>query len=358
MLGRFQTYSSTRQLRSRPGDILPWDEEAFSALPALETVAAVGGAAPATVPVGLTAKLSELGLLEVSCVSADPALAMTWPLEFNLRPHEHGPAAVESTRRDVPNAAPDLLDAAGQRIRSLFTRRAVAGDRIGAPRLFKTLEQTLGLPRTAWNGALVHSLWPALEETAAGCRQSADHEEAWLMLAGFLLRPGFGAVGDAGRIDSLWRLREAAPQAAARRIRVQDYILWLRLAGGLSAERQAQLFARVRPEIDRGASALAELVLLLGALERLPVAAKSDLVGASINSAAELARGRRHCAHYFVALGQLLNRAPLYAGPQNRRPARPCRARLSRPAPPGLGRRRSGRHPVAVPARRPRGRSP
>jgi DNA-K related protein len=38
------------------------------------------------------------------------------------------------------------------------------------------------------------------------CRkESADHEEAWLILAGFLLRPGFGAAADDFRIDSLWR---------------------------------------------------------------------------------------------------------------------------------------------------------
>ena len=42
-------------------------------------------AAADRLPVHLTAKLTELGLLHLECVSADPAIDQAWPLAFNLR---------------------------------------------------------------------------------------------------------------------------------------------------------------------------------------------------------------------------------------------------------------------------------
>ena len=48
----------------------------------------------------------------------------------------------------------------------------------------------IGLPRQEWNAALLRDLWPALNEQTMGRKLSVEHEEAWLALAGFLLRPG------------------------------------------------------------------------------------------------------------------------------------------------------------------------
>ena len=74
------------------------------------------------------------------------------------------------------------------------------------------------------------------------CRkESVDHEEAWLALAGFLLRPGFGVVGDEVRLDSLWRLRETGLCFPGKRIRCQECILWRRVAGGLTPARQERI---------------------------------------------------------------------------------------------------------------------
>jgi hypothetical protein len=60
-------------------------------------------------------------------------------------------------------------------------------------------------------------------------RTSADYEETWLILAGFLLRPGFGAAGDDVRIDSLWRLRDGGLCFPGKRIKSQEYILGRRV---------------------------------------------------------------------------------------------------------------------------------
>ena len=93
----FQACSSTRHDRCRAGDVLPWDADAFHALPPLETIIRTAHGADAgpdrTVPVRLAAKMNALGLLQISCVGTDPQTPQSWPLEFNLRPHEHGGAA-------------------------------------------------------------------------------------------------------------------------------------------------------------------------------------------------------------------------------------------------------------------------
>jgi hypothetical protein len=188
-------------------------------------------------------------------------------------------------------------------------------DKVTASTIFKNLERILGSPRSAWNGPLLRALWPALDEQMPGRRLSVDLEEAWLIIAGFLLRPGFGVVGDDLRIDALWRLHDAGPCFPGRRIKCQEYILWRRVAGGLTRERQNKLLAG---ELDRIRSGKApvELVRLAGSLELIPHDTKAELVSSFIDVAAARARAKRYSAPYFIALSLLLNRAPLYAGPE------------------------------------------
>jgi len=194
---------------------------------------------------------------------------------------------------------------------------AKAGKRskVTAGTILKSLEQILGLPRSAWNAPLLRALWPALDEQLDGRRLSADHEEAWLILAGFLLRPGFGVIGDDLRIDALWRLHDAGACFPGRRIKCQEYILWRRVAGGLTPERQRKLLAE---EIDkiRGGKAPDELVRLAGSLEHISRETKAELVTRFIDSAVSLTRAKQHSTPYLAALGLLLNRAPLYGGPE------------------------------------------
>jgi molecular chaperone DnaK (HSP70) len=319
-LVRFRAYSSSKLGNCRAGELLTWREGDFQALPPLQTIVEVGEAirprTSGTVPVRLAAKMNALGLVQISCVSADPAIQRSWPLEFNLRPREQGgawwpdAAAVQTE----PNAARDALEAARSRIGIMFANAPVGRDRVTAAGVLKSLERTFGLPRSEWNASLLRALWPFLEARSDGRRLSVDHEEAWLAVAGFLLRPGFGVAGDGLRIDSLWQLCEA-PFFRSRRIKCQEYILWRRLAGGLPRERQEKLLAG---EIDRVRSgkAPAEFVRLAGSLELIPLEMKTELASLFIDAAVSLARARRHCAPYLAALGCLLNRVPLHGGPE------------------------------------------
>ncbi len=318
----FQACSSTRHGRCRAGDVLPWDAEAFHALPPLQTIIRTGSGnhvGPGrTVPVRLAAKMNALGLLQISCVSADPLTPRSWPLELNLRPHEHNRDAAPGTLATAPiqpNATTETQQAARDLLTTTFARPAAKTDRLTASGILKILERIVGLPRHEWNAALLRSLWPGLNNRMNGRKLSVEHEEAWLTLAGFLLRPGFGFAHDELRMDELWRLRDAGLCFPGKRSKAQAYILWRRVAGGLTAGRQEMLLADELDSILAGRAA-PELIRLSGSLERLPRETKTDLIQTFIAQVLKRAETKQHCAPYLAALGLLLNRAPIYGGPE------------------------------------------
>jgi hypothetical protein len=263
--------------------------------------------------------MNALGLLQISCVSIDPLTSQSWPLEFNLRPYEQGGTDVRGTSVSAPvepNATAQAQRVAIDHITTIFTRPPVKSDRLSTNAILKHLERVLDLRRHEWNAGLLRNLWPALNEQTNGRKLSVEHEEAWLTLAGFLLRPGFGFTRDGLRMDELWQLRDAGLHFPGKRIKVQEYILWRRVAGGLAAERQEMLLADELDNIHRG-RAPPELVRLAGSLERLPPEMKEHLIQTFIAQVLQRVEAKRHCAPYLAALGLLLNRAPFYAGPES-----------------------------------------
>ena len=119
---------------------------------------------------------------------------------------------------------------ARRQIGTVFTQPANNSkkNKITAATILKGMERILASAKSEWNGPLLRALWPALEERWDDRRRSADHEEAWLIMAGFLLRPGFGVLRDDLRMDALWRVHEDGPCFPGRRIKSQEYILWRR----------------------------------------------------------------------------------------------------------------------------------
>jgi len=318
----FQACSSTRHGRCKAGDVLPWDAEAFHTLPPLQTIIRTADDADngsnRTLPIRLAAKMNALGLLQISCVSTDPLTPQSWPLEFNLRPQEHTTAAATGAPASAPvepNATTETLGAAQDHIAIIFARPAAKSVKLTANTILKSLERIVGSPRHEWNAAVLRNLWPILNERADGRKLSVEHEEAWLTLAGFLLRPGYGFAHDGLRMDELWRLQDVGLRFPGKRSKVQEHILWRRVAGGLTAERQDMLLAGEFNSIRTGRAA-PELVRLAGSLERLPRETKADLVQTFIDQVMHRVEAKQHCAPYLAALGQLLNRAPLYAGPE------------------------------------------
>jgi molecular chaperone DnaK (HSP70) len=334
---RFQAYSSTRHDKYRAGDIAAQDSSELRALPPLQTMLETqlgrdrvdGRVKPGhdgiswgpvrRIPVHLKASMNALGLLQIACVSAEPSIRQNWPLEFNLRPHEQGDGEVgaEVAGETGPNAPAEAIEAAHKTVGSVFAGPSGKGSKANPATVFKSLERALGLPRAEWNAPLLRTLWRGLEHRFQDRKLSVDHEEIWIVLAGFLLRPGFGVAGDAYRMDSLWRLQESGLCFPGKRIGTQTWLLWRRVAGGLTASRQEQLLSGEMERLRKGEAA-AELVRLAGSLELLPRGMKTELADVLVGEASALARVNKHrCAPYFSALGLLLNRAPLYGGPEN-----------------------------------------
>jgi molecular chaperone DnaK (HSP70) len=318
----FQAWSSTRHGRCRAGDVLSEDVEAFHGLPPLQTIIRTAdgqGGSDRSVPVRLAAKLNALGLLQISCVSTDPSLQQSWPLEFNLRPQEQSNAGSGGQPEALPvepNATTEARQAAYERIANTFSKPAPKSERLTANSVLKHLERSFSLARHEWNAALLRDLWPSLNARMDGRKLSVEHEEAWLTLAGFLLRPGFGFVGDALRMDELWWLHDAGLCFPSKRSKVQEYILWRRVAGGLTSDRQETLLAG-ELNVIRSGRASPELIRLAGSLERLPRQTKADLIETLIRQALQRIEVKQHCAPYLAALGLLLNRTPFHAGPES-----------------------------------------
>jgi molecular chaperone DnaK (HSP70) len=318
----FQAWSSTRHGRCRAGDVLSGDVEAFHRLPPLQAIIPTAdrrAESNRSVPVRLAAKINALGLLQISCVSTDPSIQQSWPLEFNLRPQEQGnvgSGGQPEAPTVEPNATTEARQAARERIANTFSKPTPKSARLTANSALKHLERSFGLARHEWNAALLRDLWPLLNERMAGRKLSVEHEEAWLTLAGFLLRPGFGFIGDALRMDELWQLHDAGLCFPGKSSKVQEYILWRRVAGGLTPDRQETLLAGELNALRSG-RASPELIRLAGSLERLPRHTKADLIENFIRQALQRIEVRQYCAPYLAALGLLLNRAPFHAGPES-----------------------------------------
>ncbi|MBF0632841.1 MAG: Hsp70 family protein [Magnetococcales bacterium] len=323
---RFQSHYALRGGKMTAGSLVDWNEKEFHPLTALETIVQLDETTAnrfgKTIPVTISAEQNELGLLQVVLHSQHPDLKQFWPLEFNLRPHEGGAAnrgIKQSKSAEVtaqPNVAPEALALARERIKQMFSQPQGKRDKLTATRLTKNLEEILARPKGEWNWVVVRGFW----EVLAGCfpnrSLSIDHEETWLILAGFFLRPGFGAVMDETRMDHLWRFRENGSAFPGKRIRLQEYILWRRLAGGLDRQRQERLFSPELHALRTAKSPSPELIRLSGALERLGHDIKTELIDLFIERAEALLKSKQYADPYVNALGLLLNRTPLHAGPE------------------------------------------
>ena len=271
--------------------------------------------------VHLNVIFTEVGTLELWCESRKSQ--HRWRLQFHLRGAD---LPAEATgRTDAPQTViPDAALAAAHRlIRAVFggdqpdEAEAVTADILGT-----RLEATLGYGKDAWTMAVIRTLFDVLMEVADGRKQSARSEARWLNLAGFCLRPGFGAVVDDWRIGQLRKVYLgglAFPKDI--QCHVEWLVMWRRVAGGLNAGQQWELYQRQAALLGVGGKKAAgrassqttrEGWRLLASLEHLPGAVRTRL-GEELVKRVE----REPTNQSFLwALGRLGARIPFY-GPIN-----------------------------------------
>ncbi|MDY0977501.1 Hsp70 family protein [Massilia sp. CFBP9012] len=298
----------------QPGDLVDLDPSKVVRLPAIATVLRAARGAPTEIPVRLVTTLSEVGTLDVHCVAEDGG--QRWQLAFQLRGEDDSEAPDE--------ALPLELDAAIDKIERVFGTRSKQVEPKEVKQLRAGLEHLLG-SRERWTTPLLRRLFDALLARAKGRRRSVEHERAWLNLAGYCLRPGFGHPLDEWRMEQLWAMFEGGVQHHKdSQVRAEWWTLWRRVAGGLSTESQLRVlddfaFNLQADESERGRRPVTlvdgseEDMLRVGAsLERIPSAYKAE-IGEwllsqidDIPSAGKLdARASARYGRYLWALGRV-----------------------------------------------------
>jgi hypothetical protein len=152
----------------------------------------------------------------------------------------------------------------------------------------------------------------------------AGIEARWLNLSGFLLRPGFGYQLDDWRMKELWKIFAGGPAFSNdARCRLEWWVQWRRVAGGLDEIKQDVIFRRIAPWLlpsrKKGGlpkisdAEIMELWLLASSLEQLPSQVKIEL-GDELMRVKKKWKGK---SHYYWALSRIGARIPFH-GPVDR----------------------------------------
>ncbi|GIW43119.1 MAG: heat-shock protein [Candidatus Binatia bacterium] len=317
----FPLFASSTRTGDAAGALVDLQRNEVSALPPIRTVLRFGKKLETReLPVHLAVRLTEVGTLELWCVSR--STPHRWRLQFDLRDSNLPAAEEPKTEGELATSAEQTAEAL-QRLRSVFpTQGGGGGDPV---RLVRAMEEILGSGKDAWPLAFLRDAWEALWEGREARKRSPEHEARWYNLAGFFLRPGFGTSGDAVRVDRLWRLRSEGirfPKAA--QVRAEWWSMWKRIAGGLQRAQQQQIFQEISPyllprlqkkreKLPRiGPQEIREYWQLLASCELLQPAQKAELGDALL---ALIARGKATPLELW-SLGRLGARQPMY-GPLN-----------------------------------------
>lgn len=313
---RFTAYTSNRRPDDAAGMLVALDPDAFHPLPTLQTTIVLDderfrprSAAEQTVRVRLEARLTELGALHLALVN--PESGRRWELAFNLRQPVDAGVAAAPAKPESPGVKAETIAAASAHCALFFGPKQSLDPSHKVKSLPRDLERILGQDRHRWNVPLLRALWPAVQPGITRRGRSLAHENAWLYLAGFVLRPGYGADLDHWRVMQLWECFDLGlVHKKEKSAQSNWWMMWRRTAGGIPAEEQERLFAAALPHLKRTAAEFVEGTRLLGSLERVDQARKIELAEWLL----DLVRRDKatNQSHVFWALARLLGRIPLY----------------------------------------------
>jgi molecular chaperone DnaK (HSP70) len=335
---KFPLFSTASDRLERSGEVVPVSED-MHPLPPIHTLLKGASGRTGNVPVHLRAALTEIGTLELWCVANEGA--ERWRLEFELRGTEtaSGPTVTESMPETFADARAWVERIFGGKPQPSHPAAAPKGAQVPVARmkasalqappkdvkqLWSSLERTLG-PRDEWRPPVLRELWGVLFAGAAKRRRSAEHERVFFQLLGYTLRPGFGYPLDEWRCEQSARLLAESVQFHKEKpVWKEFWILWRRIAGGLTEARHREIWNLLRPALalrvppvtpknvprPKGVQpeGLDEMVRLAAALEHLDPADKAELGGWVV---ARLRDPATAGGPWTWALGRLGARAPI-----------------------------------------------
>ncbi len=323
----FPLYVSSTRLADPPGQLLPVDREQMTSLPPIRTVLRTRGKKLATaITVYLHARLTEIGTLELWCSDVDSQ--RSWRLQFDVRSATQ--TDIES-RESSGDSEGVIEEATWTRCEQLIAETFGPSDDQRPAALARQMVDVLEMDRWDWPMSLLRRIWETLMEHEEGRRKSAQHEARWLNLLGFALRPGYGMAVDDWRVAETWRVVLGKLAHGTTNCRTESWILWRRVAGGLSPGQQQAvadpLLSIVRSlyrrlSTGKGSSDASfspqqsiEMWRLLGALELLDEQTKVEL--GDMLAVLMVKKSLVPARHAIVwALGRVASRVPVH-GPLN-----------------------------------------
>lgn len=281
----FQLLTSTTRIEDRLGDVVTLDEEEAVPLPPINTVLKFGKVAEKrVVPVTIGVRLTEIGTLELWCQSLKTP--HRWQLQFDVREASESEreAKLKEYRPVEETIEVETIEKLLDLVSATFLRREV--EPVELPRL---AEEIMDMPREKWPLGVIRKIADKLIEHERGRTFSFHHEARWLNFVGFCLRPGFGDVLDEWRVKQVWKIfSQGLVFPRQVQCRLEWWILWRRIAGGLTPGQQLRIYQQVAPFVQEGTSKKSkaktlypqeavELWMCLASLEHLPVEAKIGL---------------------------------------------------------------------------------
>jgi molecular chaperone DnaK (HSP70) len=325
---RFPLYSSAVRPEDQAGQLVTipkaappgeeQEESEFQYLPAMETVvraANLTGGVPAggEIPVYLQSEVTEVGTLSIACQMVEGRRRFC--LEFPLR----GQAGLEAGAEFDQ----EVTEQAKEMVRESY-RRKPGSEGVRPRGLLSALEQHFGLTRQNWSIALLRSVWETFHEMHPRRRADSDYESSWLNGVGYCLRPGTGSKLDPWRVEKTASVLENWLQFPKNdQVRMELWVAWRRIAAGLSADRQQELWRQLAAVIvpgrrhwktrvpqQRPPSEDNELLRLAVSLERIPIEEKVHLAQA-------LQKRFQGSKDDFWRIARVAGRIPFAGGVQN-----------------------------------------
>ena len=304
----FNLYSSSFRSGDAIGDVIAVDDS-ITPLPPLQTVIKFGKKAKErSLPVQIEAHYTEMGTLALSCRSM--ASPHRWKFQFQLREKARNISVADEEVLDQR-----LIDQANHTVQQAFTKQSAAP---GPPGLVKAIGKMISLPKEQWPLGFIRVLGDELQPLATERKRGIDHESRWLNLTGFCLRPGFGDALDEHRVKTLWKIHHDGPcHRKNAQVRSEWWVLWRRVAGGLSSSKQrllAQDLSSLLKPSKKGKKPKPapqehlEAWMCLANLERISVADKI----AWGNLLIKTLEGKKVRQQYWWSLSRIGSREPLY----------------------------------------------
>jgi hypothetical protein len=289
----FSLYSSNERTDDRLGQVLTLNESALTPLPPLRTVLRYGKKGIVRkIPVSLCSRLTEIGTIELSCHSKKTD--HRWRLRFDIRPALTGDTAEQAKKEKSKRTLSDDALARGlDTIAAAFAadKPVGGGDEVTPANVVKALSRATGKRKESWPMPVLRHFAEELLKHPEHRSKSPRHEERWLNLAGFCLRPGYGHAGDEFRIRQIFKMYHGGiVHERDVQCQVEWWILWRRVAGGLRKNQQETVYrdaaALILSGSKKGKKARrvtprerTEIWRALANLERLSVATKMEIGG-------------------------------------------------------------------------------